>query len=244
MSDDVWRRIWEERGRDYPEDDPALIAGYDQVFSRLSPETLGELAADLATKLELGGADVLLDVGCGAGLLLSRLAPRVAKAWGTDLAASLVDRTRSLFPELQVRQAEAEALPFESGSFDKVLLHGVVQYFPDQAYAARALDEALRVCKPRCRILVGDVMDATRREVYLETRARLAASAVPRWTSSVKESPAHLYLTREFFQVFAADRGIRCVALDRHVEGYINARFRFDVLLSREARDVTRQSGT
>lgn len=234
MSDDAWGRIWEERGRAYPDDDPALIAGYDQVFSQLSPKTVDGLAADISAKLELDAEDALLDVGCGAGLLLRRLAPRVAQAWGTDRAASLVDRTRSLFPDLRVRQAEAEALPFEAGSFDKVLLHGVTQYFPDEAYATRSLDEALRVCKPRCRVLACDVMDAAKREVYLETRARLAASDTPRWTSSVKESPPHLYLTHEFFQSFAAGRGIDCAILGRNVAGYINAQFRFDVLLTRK----------
>ncbi len=238
MSTDAWARIWEERGRDYPEDDPALIGGLDQPFSRLTPAALEATVEWVVEKLDLSPADVFLDLGCGAGMLLSRLAHRVSVAWGTDQAASLVERTKQIFPGLQVRQAEARALPFDTGTFDKVLIYGVTQYFPDERYLTEALDEAFRVCRPAAAVLIGEIMDLDTRDEYLLARERLAGSTpTPRWRSSIQDEVSHLYLRRTFFERLAADRGWRCEVSQRDssTDTNVNRLYRFDVLLVRTA---------
>jgi SAM-dependent methyltransferase len=230
MGDDTWNRIWDERGREYPDDDAIKIAGYDQAFSRMTPEGADRLAERVAGQLALTADDALLDLGCGAGMLLARLAPRVRAVYGTDRAEGMVERARRLNPGFDVRVAEAAQLPFGDATFDKVLVHGVVQYFPDEAYVRTALDEAVRVTKPGGRVLLGDVMDRATKDAYLAFRASQAGSGGG-WTSSVKDAASHLYLERGFFADYAARKGIRCAVSDRDVPGYLNANFRFDVTL-------------
>ena len=166
---DTWNRIWDQRGREYPEDDAAKIAGYDRAFSTMTSEAADRLADVVAGQLGLRPTDALLDVGCGAGMLLARLAPRVREAWGTDRAAGMVERTQRLYPGLQVRCAEARALPFPDASFEKVLLHGVAQYFPDLQHATEALDELVRVMKPGGRIVICDKSGTFRCRLGLQT---------------------------------------------------------------------------
>lgn len=235
MMEDVWNRIWDERGRDYPEDDPAKISGYDQAFSMITPEVADRHADTVARQLDLRPDDALLDMGCGAGMLLSRLSPRVRRASGTDRSEGMVARLRKLYPRLDVQVAEARSLPFPDATFDKVLAHGVFQYFPDEGHALAALDELARLTRGGGRIVLCDLMDLDTRAEYLAFRARLAAAAPAgsTWTSSVCEPVSHLYLRRGFFERWGRARGFSVRVSDRDVPGYANARFRFDVIVDR-----------
>lgn len=95
----------------------------------------------------------VLEIGVGLGTDFIRFARAGAEAVGVDLterAVSLV-RERLALEGLQgdVRVADAEQLPFESGTFDIVYSWGVLHHTPDQPTAIR---EAVRMVKPGGRI--------------------------------------------------------------------------------------------
>jgi len=77
----------------------------------------------------------VLEVGCGAGTDLARFARGGAIVTGVDLAASAIDLARRNFEQQGLQghfqEADGEHLPFETGTFDLVYAHGVVQYTPD-----------------------------------------------------------------------------------------------------------------
>jgi SAM-dependent methyltransferase len=85
----------------------------------------------------------LLEVGCGTGLVLARLAPHAASAVGVDLSPGMLARARER--GLDVREGSATALPFEAGSFDVVCSFKVLAHVPD---IRRALLEVERVLTP------------------------------------------------------------------------------------------------
>ncbi|MCL4811575.1 MAG: methyltransferase domain-containing protein [Vicinamibacteraceae bacterium] len=92
----------------------------------------------------------LLEVGCGIGTDLVRFARGGARVTGIDLAETAIDLARQNFAlhgvEAETLQVgNAEALPFDEGSFDVVYGHGVIQYTADPA---RLLAECHRVLKP------------------------------------------------------------------------------------------------
>jgi len=92
----------------------------------------------------------LLEVGCGIGTDLVRFARGGARVTGIDLAETAIDLARRNFAlhgvEAETLQVgNAEALPFDEGSFDVVYGHGVIQYTADPA---RLLAECHRVLKP------------------------------------------------------------------------------------------------
>jgi SAM-dependent methyltransferase len=109
-------------------------------------ETLSE-AADIAA------GERVLDVACGNGNATLAAARRFAVVTGVDYVPALLERARARAAAdglaLELREGDAEALPFEDGAFDAVLSTFGVMFTPDQERAAR---ELLRVCRRGGRI--------------------------------------------------------------------------------------------
>jgi len=101
---------------------------------------------------ELAGKDVL-EVGCGSGVHARLLAAAGARLTAVDLTPTAVELTRRRL-ELaglvaDVREADAEALPFADGAFDFVWSWGVVHH---SEHTERALAEIARVLRPGGRL--------------------------------------------------------------------------------------------
>lgn len=106
----------------------------------------------------------VLEIGCGVGLLVQKLAPRCPVYRGTDLSPVAVGRLREFVaskPELRhVELFEREAADLdeqETGSVDMVVINSVAQYFPDIHYLRTVLDAAARLVSPGGHIFIGDV---------------------------------------------------------------------------------------
>lgn len=109
------------------------------------------LARGLVPLLELGD---VLDVGCGDGVLASLLAPRSRSYAGVDKSPRVLDAARrrlSGLPRVELVQGDMEALPFDAGRFDAVLLFHVLTCAREPAVA---LSEAARVLRPGGRVVV------------------------------------------------------------------------------------------
>jgi ubiquinone/menaquinone biosynthesis C-methylase UbiE len=97
----------------------------------------------------------VLEVGVGAGTDFVRFVRAGAQATGVDLTDHAIQLVRQRLDneglQAQLQQADAEALPFEDGAFDRVYSWGVLHHTPD---TTRAVREALRVLAPGGRICV------------------------------------------------------------------------------------------
>jgi SAM-dependent methyltransferase len=87
--------------------------------------------------------DRVLEVGCGAGHLLARL--RGPGLVGVDLSRPLLARAAARLRNGAVLiQADALALPFSTGSFERVYCSEVLEHLPDPEAAVRELRRVLR----------------------------------------------------------------------------------------------------
>ena len=114
---------------------------YGRFMGRFS-EPLSGVFADFA---EVGTGNAL-DVGCGPGALTRVLVDRLGagNVTAVDPSEPFVAAARETFPDCDIRQAKAEALPFEDGSFDQALAQLVVHFMDDPAEGLR---EMLRVTR-------------------------------------------------------------------------------------------------
>lgn len=87
----------------------------------------------------------LLDVGCGTGHHLVRLRSRGFQVTGVDGSSEMLVEARRLNPDVELRLATVDDLPFPDGSFDAALSIEVVRYLPDPVAMLR---ECARVLRP------------------------------------------------------------------------------------------------
>jgi SAM-dependent methyltransferase len=113
---------------------------YDNFMGRYS--TL--LAPRFADFAGVGAGMRALDVGAGTGALTAELVARGASAAAADPSPEFVAVLRTRFPEMEVREAPAEELPFETGAFDVALAQLVVAFVSD---APAAVAEMARVAR-------------------------------------------------------------------------------------------------
>lgn len=86
----------------------------------------------------------VVDVGAGTGALTAELVSRGASVAAADPSPEFVDAFRKRFPGVEVHEAPAEELPFETGAFDVALAQLVVAFVSD---APAAVAEMARVAK-------------------------------------------------------------------------------------------------
>lgn len=91
------------------------------------------LAPQLADYAGVRSGQRVIDVGCGPGALTSELVKRVGptNVFAVDPSESFVSAVRERFPEVDVRLAVAEQLPFPDKAFDAALAQLVVHFMSD-----------------------------------------------------------------------------------------------------------------
>jgi SAM-dependent methyltransferase len=108
-------------------EDPGVCSAY---LDRLGPVVV-QVMAQLLDAVAVGAHDRLLDVATGAGTVAVAAAARGAEVVGVDFSAEQLRRARAEHPELAFRQGEADALPFDSDTFDVVVCNFGAPHFPD-----------------------------------------------------------------------------------------------------------------
>lgn len=137
---------------DPPNRDPrAYYDDFSESYDRGRASNYHRMVDDLEmgiAKPYAHGARVL-ELGCGTGLILSRLAELAEEAVGIDLSEGMAARARAR--GLDVRIADLCALPFEDDAFDLTCSFKVLAHVPD---IQTAIVEAVRVTRPGGHLLL------------------------------------------------------------------------------------------
>lgn len=104
---------------------------------------LAPLFADFAT---MPSNPRVLDVGCGPGALTAELVQRFGpgSVSAVEPSESFVAAVRERYPAVTVRQAPAEHIPFENGTFDAALAQLVVHFMSDPVAGLREMRRVTR----------------------------------------------------------------------------------------------------
>jgi SAM-dependent methyltransferase len=115
----------------------------DPVGAQLCVQPLAPTFAEFAG---VSAGQRVLDVGCGPGALTAELVARVGSSAVTavDPSESFVVALEERHPDVAVRRAAAEDLPFPDGAFDAALAQLVVHFMSDPVAGLREMARATR----------------------------------------------------------------------------------------------------
>lgn len=144
----------------------ALAVGYPKEALDKLPQSMYESftgANNPQPFVELKEAEVVLDLGCGAGLDLYFYAKRVgekAKVYGLDISEEMVTKARKNMEVAGIKNAEikcghSDDLPFSDNFFDLVAANGIYNLSPDKEKVMR---EVFRVLKPEGRTVFCEIV--------------------------------------------------------------------------------------
>jgi SAM-dependent methyltransferase len=122
-------------------------------YPAVATEVIEDFGPVLVEAAAVAPGDRVLDVAAGSGNASLPAAAAGGRVVASDLTPELLETGRRLAEErgldLEWRQADAEALPFDDASFDVVLSCVGVMFAPHHQASA---DELVRVCRPGGRV--------------------------------------------------------------------------------------------
>lgn len=115
---------------------------YDRFMGRYSVP----LAPQLADLAGISSGQHVLDVGCGPGALTAELVRRLGSAAvsAVDPSEPFVAAVQERHPEVTVRRASAEHLPFPDQAFDAAMAQLVVHFMADPVAGLREMARVTR----------------------------------------------------------------------------------------------------
>lgn len=121
------------------------------LTERVEVDAIFRLAGDMSGKC-------LLDLGCGDGTYSIAAFQRGARVTGVDISDAMLDSARrraaACGASIEWRQASAESLPYDSGTFDIVLAVTILCFLGDPLQVVK---EVSRVLCPGGRLVIGEL---------------------------------------------------------------------------------------
>jgi amino acid adenylation domain-containing protein len=243
---DAWRPVFDARAEDDAADPTFDTGVWTSSFTGrpIPRHEMEEWVEATVERIRSLRPRRVLEIGCGTGLLLWRVAPLCEAYHGTDLSGATLARLRRALDErgvANVRLLEREATDFSGldDAYDLVVINSVAQYFPDADYLARVLEQAAARVKEGA-ILVGDVRSLPLQRAFHAAveRARaggpLAPEELERRVDARVAADAELLLHPAFFDALRARvpaiRAVRVLPRAGRHRNEMSA-YRYDVVL-------------
>ena len=128
-----------------------------EIYDSLYGEEQKTKITSILKMMKIRREDLVLDAGCGTGLLIDHLMLKVNHFVGLDIAGNVLkvalERSRRLGIKRNISliKADIDAVPFRDNVFDKIFALTLLQNVPEPC---KTLREIVRVAKNRSEIAV------------------------------------------------------------------------------------------
>ncbi|MBD3886057.1 amino acid adenylation domain-containing protein [Phormidium tenue FACHB-886] len=256
-----WRTVWNEAYRQPSQSESEFDPTFNTITWNSSytglpipAEQMQEWVDRTIERIRSLQPQQVLEIGCGMGLLLFRIAPHCGRYVGIDLSESAIQFVQQQVDRLRWSHVELAAQPadaldrFATETFDTVIINSVIQYFPTIDYLVHVLENAVNLVKPGGQIWIGDVRSLLLLEAF-HTSVQLHQAddemAIDRLQQRIQERIAQdgeLVVDPAFFtalQQHLPQISRVQIQLKRGCHQNEMTRFRYDVVLQIGAVDQT-----
>ena len=245
-----WQSVYTETYTQPPrQDDPTFnIIGWNSSFTGL-PIPDVEMKEWVDTTVERVMARQprrVLELGCGTGLMLFRIAPHCERYVGIDFSDVAIEGIRRQLHSRGLTQVELKATTaddldeFGDGAFDCVILNSVSHSFPSITYLLKVIEHASRLVADGGFIFVGDNRSLPHlRHLHtaiqlLQAPASTGLDELRRRIESAMSREPQLIISADFYnalphRIERIDRVLTQIKRGRHVNEL--SQFRYDVFL-------------
>ncbi|OPF19391.1 non-ribosomal peptide synthetase [Microcystis aeruginosa KW] len=214
-----WQKIYEESySKPQPQiEDPTFnISGWNSSYTgqAIPPAEMQEWVDQTVSRI-LGNQPPqrVLEIGCGSGLLLFRVAKHCQEYWGADYSAATINNLEHLYSTIEGLEGKVRLLHrtaddftgIPQATFDRVVINSVVQYFPSVDYLLQVIAGAVKAIADRGKIFLGDIRSLSLLEPYhaaVQLARAEANKTLEQWQKQVNQSVAteeELLIAPQFF---------------------------------------------
>lgn len=201
---DLWNVIAEEDSQNVND------YGWNNSFdgTKFTIEEMQEYIDNFCTKLELYTGDRVraFDIGCGHGLVLFQIAPKVSEYYAVDLSERIIELNQQKVKELGMNHVflfQSSACDINTlgcKDFDIVLCSSVVQYFPNTIYLEHVLKASISILKEQGIIYIDDLMNLETKYDLIEETVQYKAKHPDAKTKMNWDND--LFVHKSFFDYF------------------------------------------
>ena len=158
----------------------------------------------------------VLEIGCGTGLLLYRVAPQCEAYVGVDFSDSALGLIEAQIKKLGMNnvsliQSAADSLSFDdsrlkdAGPFDLIVINSVIQYFPSAHYLVGVITKMSSALSPDGKLFIGDARSLGLKDTFhqsLEVTKAAASLTLPELQERITEhhdNESELLVDPDFF---------------------------------------------
>ena len=204
-------------------------------------DEIKEMVANVCIKVQpfLNKDTVVLEVGCGSGLVTTELAPKVKQYYGTDISEAALKICNAALKENSLSNVVVHCLSaleiasLRGTRFDLIIVNSVVQYFPSHQYLREFLSIVSGLLTENGVLFIGDIRNKALQYDYYRSLLKNDQINDPDLVKK-KYSESELFLTEAFFTDYFGQKEYRSVLKSSKKTGTIEnelSLFRFDILV-------------
>ncbi len=214
-----WQKIYEEsysKPQPQTEDPTFNISGWNSSYTgQAIPAAEMQEWVDQTVSRILGNQPPqrVLEIGCGSGLLLFRVAKHCQEYWGADYSTATINNLEQLCSTIEGLEGKVKLLHrtaddftgIPQATFDRVVINSVVQYFPSVDYLLQVIAGAVKTTADQGKIFLGDIRSLSLLEPYhaaVQLARAEANKTLEQWQKQVNQSVAteeELLIAPQFF---------------------------------------------
>lgn len=165
-----WKTVFdetysEERTQNNSESD---YSGWHSTYTggQIPAEEMKEWVENTVSSIKKVAGKRILEIGCGTGLLLYRLAPDANEFVGMDLSNEAIETLKhdlegnGLYRNVELYQAAADDLSkVEGRKFDTIIINSVIMFFPTVTYLLDVIKKCMSLLSEEGCLFLGDIQD-------------------------------------------------------------------------------------